>query len=45
LAARVRADQPIEGMVGPEFNVDVMQIVEAARRSAESGQPVNLPLR
>lgn len=41
---RVRAGQPIEGMVSPEFNVDVMQIVEAARRSAKSGKPVSLPL-
>lgn len=41
---RVRSKEPIEGMVSPEFNLDVMQIVEAARRSARSGKPVNLPL-
>jgi predicted dehydrogenase len=41
----VRGDKPMEGMVSPEFNVDVMQIVEAAQRSARSGQPVKLPLR
>ena len=43
--SRVRGDQPIEGMVSPEFNVDVMEIVEAARRSAASGRPVSLPLK
>ncbi|MEP7271003.1 MAG: Gfo/Idh/MocA family oxidoreductase [Acidobacteriota bacterium] len=41
---RIRTKQPIDGMVSPEFNVDVMQIVEAARRSVKSGRPVSLPL-
>lgn len=41
---RVRTGQPIEGIVSPEFNVDVMQIVEATKRSAESGKPITLPL-
>ncbi len=41
----VRAGKPIEGMVSPEFNADVMQIVEGAQRSARTGQPVKLPLR
>jgi predicted dehydrogenase len=41
--SRIRGDKPIEGMVSPEFNVDVMAIVDAARRSARSGRPVNLP--
>ncbi len=44
-ANAVRSDKPIEGMVSPEFNVEVMQIVEAAQRSARTGQPVKLPLR
>ena len=42
---RIRGDQPIDGMVSPEFNVDAMEIVEAARRSAETGKPVSLPLK
>jgi predicted dehydrogenase len=42
---RVRGNQPVEGMVSPEFNVDAMEIVEAARRSAQSGKPVSLPLK
>jgi predicted dehydrogenase len=41
---RVRANQPLDGMISAEFNLDVMQIVEAIRRSAESGKPVRLPL-
>ncbi len=43
-AHAVRTNSPVEGMVSPEFNVDVMQIVEAAKRSVRSGQPVRLPL-
>ena len=38
----VRADKAIDGMVSPEFNVDVMQIVEAAQKSAASGKAVML---
>lgn len=41
----IRAGKPIEGMVSPEFNLDVMQIMEAARLSAKSGKPVTLPLK
>jgi len=32
-------------MVSPEFNLDVMQIVEAIRLSAAKGSPVALPLK
>jgi predicted dehydrogenase len=42
--SRVHDNKPLEGMVSPAFNLDCMQIVEAARRSAESGKPVSLPL-
>jgi len=45
LVNRLQTKQPIEGMVSAEFNVDAMEIVEAARRSAASGQPVSLPLK
>jgi hypothetical protein len=38
----VRGDQAIDGMVSAEFNIDVMQIVGAAQRSAASGKPVML---
>jgi len=40
----IRAGKPLEGMVGPDFNLDVMQIVEAARLSAKTGKAVTLPL-
>jgi predicted dehydrogenase len=44
-AGAVRSKKPLEGMVSPEFNLDVVQIMEAARLSAKSGKPVTLPLR
>jgi len=40
----VRNHKTVEGVISADFNVNVMQIVEAARRSAASGKPVNLPL-
>ncbi len=41
--AAIRSGKPLATMVSPEFNLDVMQIVEAIRLSAESGKAV--PLR
>lgn len=41
---RIRRNEPLDGMVAPEFNVDAMAIVEAARLSAATGRPVRLPL-
>jgi predicted dehydrogenase len=41
----IRTGKPVEGMVSPEFNLDVMQIVEAARISAKEGKPIALPLK
>jgi predicted dehydrogenase len=41
---RIRSNQPLDGMVAPEFNVEAMAIVEAAQRSARSRKPVSLPL-
>ncbi len=41
----VRTGKAVEGMVSPEFNLDVVQIMEAARLSAASGKPVTLPLK
>lgn len=38
-------NKPVEGVISGDFNVNVMQIVEAAKRSAASGKPVNLPLK
>jgi predicted dehydrogenase len=42
---KIRKMEAIDGMVSPEFNLDVMQIVEAARRSVRTGKPVTLPLQ
>ena len=44
-AHAVRTGKAVEGMVSPEFNLDVVQIMEAARLSAASGKPVTLPLK
>ena len=41
----IRNHKPVEGVVAGDFNVNVMQIVEAAKRSATTGQPVSLPLK
>jgi predicted dehydrogenase len=41
----VRNHKPVEGVISGDFNVNVMQIVEAAKRSAASGKPVTLPLK
>jgi predicted dehydrogenase len=38
----IRSEKPVEGMVSPEFNLDVMKIVDAIRTSAGSGKPVVL---
>jgi predicted dehydrogenase len=40
----IRNNKSVGGVVSGDFNVDVMQIVEAARLSAMSGKPVNLPI-
>ncbi len=41
----IQSGKPIEGMVSPEFNLDVMQIMDAAQQSAKTGKPVTLPLQ
>ena len=40
----IRNNKQVEGVISGAFNVNVMQIVEAAKRSVASGMPVNLPL-
>mgnify|MGYP001592678252 FL=1 len=41
----IRNKRAVEGVVAGDFNVNVMQIVEAAKRSAASGNAVSLPLQ
>lgn len=40
----IRNNRPIEGLLSPEFNLDVSEILEAAKISARTGQTVKLPL-
>lgn len=42
--ARVRADQPIEGLCSPEVGRDVQEVLQAAFLSAVDGRLVPLPL-
>jgi predicted dehydrogenase len=37
-------NKPIEGLTALDINVDVVEIIEAAKRSAETGRVVSLPL-
>lgn len=41
----IRNNKPVEGVVAGDFNVNVMMIVEAAKRSAATGKAVSLPLK
>ncbi len=41
----IRHNKPVEGVVAGDFNVNVLQIVAAAKRSAASGKAVTLPLQ
>ncbi len=40
----VRNNRPIEGLLSPEFNLDVAEILEAAKTSARTGRAATLPL-
>lgn len=44
LVHALKSGKPVEGLVGLEMNVGVMEIFEAARMSAASGQAIPLPL-
>lgn len=41
----IRSGQPPQGLVGLDINVDVVEILEAARRSVATGRAIQLPLR
>ncbi len=41
----IRTGKALEGIVGLDINVDVVEIMEAARMSVKSGQAVRLPLK
>ncbi len=40
----IRSGKPLEGLVAPDINVDVVEILEAAKESARTGRAVRLPL-
>lgn len=39
----IKANKPLEGLVAEDFNVSVMEIVDAARASIKTGQTITLP--
>ena len=43
MVSALRSKKPIEGLVALDINVDVNEIIEAAKMSAKSGQAVRLP--
>jgi predicted dehydrogenase len=44
MADAIRNKKPLEGLVALDINVDVVEILEAAKRSAATGEAVRLPL-
>ncbi len=44
LIDHIRRGVPVEGLVGPEINLDVVEIMEAAKISIKTGKSVSLPL-
>jgi len=44
LLSCLRAGKPVEGLVGLPMNVDVVEILEAAKESIRTGRAVKLPL-
>jgi len=42
--SRIRSGGPLHPLVSPEFGVDVMEILEAARQSIATGRAIRLPL-
>lgn len=44
MVSRMKQNQPLDGLVALPINVDVVEIIEAARRSVATGRAVRLPL-
>jgi hypothetical protein len=44
LVNSLQANKPLEGLTALDINVGVVEIVEAAKRSVESGNSISLPL-
>lgn len=45
MIGRVRSGQPTDGMVALDINVDVTEIIDAAKESIKTGRAVKLPAR
>lgn len=45
MVSRMRQNKPIEGMTALQINVDVIEIIEAAKESVRTGKPVTLPAK
>ncbi|HKD05336.1 MAG TPA: Gfo/Idh/MocA family oxidoreductase [Bryobacteraceae bacterium] len=45
MVSRMRENKPIEGMTALDINVDVVEIIDAAKESVRTGKAVSLPAR
>lgn len=41
----IRSGKPLEGLVALDINVDVIEIIDAAKESVSAGRPIQLPAR
>ncbi len=42
---KLKTKQPLEGMAGLDINVEVIEVLEAAKRSVQTGRAIPLPLK
>ncbi len=45
MVASMKSGKPLDGMVGIDINVEVNEIIDAAKESIRTGKPVTLPAR
>lgn len=45
MLSRMRSNAPVEGLTALDINVDVVEIIEAAKQSVATGRAVRLPLQ
>ena len=45
MTSRMRQNKPVEGMTSLEMNVQVVEIIEAAKESIRTGKPVALAVK
>jgi len=44
MVSSLRSNKPVDGLTALDINVDVVEIIEAAKQSVASGRAVALPL-